>query len=59
MFWQRKRKSAIINLTNQTQRTKTSSSFSSCCDINTGVPQGEEDQGLILGSLLFNISINY
>ena len=40
-------------LTRRKQRTKIASSFSSCCDINTGVPQG-----LLLGPLLFNILIN-
>ena len=40
-------------LTNQKQRTKIGSSFSSRCDINTGIPQGS-----ILGPLLFNVFIN-
>ena len=40
-------------LTNRKQRTKVGSSFSSWCDINTGVPQGS-----ILGPIPFNIFIN-
>ena len=40
-------------LTHRKQRTKTGSSFSSWCDINTCVSQGS-----ILGSLLFNVFIN-
>ena len=40
-------------LTRRKQRTKIGSSFSSWCDINTGLSQGS-----ILGPLLYNIFIN-
>ena len=40
-------------LTCRKQQTKTGSSFSSWCDINTAVPQGP-----ILGPLLCNIFVN-
>ena len=42
--------SILHYLTNQKQRTKIGSSFSSWCNINTEVPLG-----LILGLLLYNI----
>ena len=48
MLWHRKQKSAILldYLTNRKQKAKIGSSFSSWCDINTGVTQGS-----ILGAL--------